>query len=158
MLNELKAKYKDKPDVLQRKTMELYKAQGVNPLGGCLPLVVQMPFFIALYSALSNSLDMYQAPFIFWIQDLSLPDTVLKIDGFLNLNILPLIMVATTYLQQKLTTVDTGVGGQQQMMVKLMPVIFIFIFWRMPSGLILYWIIQNVLQIAHQLYVNKKKA
>ncbi|HOW81449.1 MAG TPA: YidC/Oxa1 family membrane protein insertase, partial [Spirochaetota bacterium] len=84
--------------------------------------------------------------------DLSMPDTVLSVSGF-DLNILPLVMTGTTFLQQKLTTVDTG--QQQKIMMMLMPFIFIFIFWNMPSGLVLYWSLQNIFQIAHQLIINK---
>jgi YidC/Oxa1 family membrane protein insertase len=155
-MDELKVKYKDSPQKLQQATMELYKKNGVNPLSGCLPLIVQMPFFIALYSALSTSAPLSGAPFVLWIKDLSAPDTVLTLWGF-HLNILPLVMTATTFIQQKMSTVDTGVGGSQQMIMKIMPIFFIFFFWTLPSGLTLYWIIQNLLQIGHQLYVNKVK-
>ncbi len=153
-MNELKVKYKDRPDQLNKEVMKMYKANKVNPLGGCLPLILQMPFFFALWSALINSIDLWQAPFIFWIKDLSLPDTVLTISGF-NLNILPIVMTATSYIQQKLTTPAGGTNQQQKMMM-FMPLIFIFIFWNMPSGLVLYWTLQNVLQILNQIYVNKK--
>ena len=154
LMNEIKAKYKDKPDVMQKEMMKLYKEHKVNPMGGCLPILLQMPFFFALYSALINSIDLWQAPFILWMKDLSMPDTVLTISGF-NLNILPIIMTATTFVQQKMTTVDTGTGQQQKIMMTVMPFIFIFIFWTMPSGLVLYWALQNIFQIAHQLVVNK---
>ncbi|MBN1498784.1 MAG: membrane protein insertase YidC [Spirochaetes bacterium] len=153
-INELKTKYKDKPELIQRKTMELYKENQVNPMGGCLPLLVQMPFFIALYSALSNSLGMWDAPWIFWIKDLSSPDAAFSIGGF-DINILPLLMTVTTFFQQKMTTMDSG-NAQQQMMMKMMPLMMLFIFWSMPSGLILYWIVQNIVQIGHQWLVNKK--
>ncbi len=152
-LNELKAKYKDKPDLLQQEMMKLYRENKVNPMGGCLPLLLQMPFFFALYSALIDSIDLWRAPFIFWMKDLSMPDTVLTISGF-DLNILPIIMTASTFLQSKLSTVDTG--GQQKMMMMMMPLVFIFIFWSMPSGLVLYWALQNIFQIAHQLIINKR--
>lgn len=152
VIQELREKYKDKPDVLNKKIMEVYKKNKVNPMGGCLPLLLQMPFFFALYSALINSVDLWQAPFILWIKDLSLPDTVFTISGF-NINILPIVMTATTYLQQKMST---GEASQQQKMLLFMPLIFIVIFWNMPSGLVLYWIMQNVLQIAHQMIVNRK--
>jgi len=151
-INELRAKYKDKPDVLQKETLKLYQENKVNPLGGCLPILVQMPFFFALYSALINSIDLWNAPFILWIKDLSMPDTVATISGF-NVNILPIIMTLSTYLQQKMSTVDTG-SQQQKIMMSLMPLMFIFIFWSMPSGLVLYWTLQNVFQIANQLIVN----
>lgn len=159
-ITELREKYKDKPDVLNKKIMEMYKKNKVNPASGCLPLLLQMPFFFALYSALINSIDLWHAPFIFWITDLSLPDTIfnlkdLGIDYYFNINILPILMTGTTFLQQKMSTGD-AVGQQQKMMLMLMPLIFIVIFWNMPSGLVLYWIMQNVLQILHQLYINKR--
>lgn len=154
-LNKLKEKYKDKPDQLQKEMMKLYKENNVNPMGGCFPLLLQMPFFFALYSALINSIDLWNAPFIFWIQDLSMPDTVAMIGTF-KVNILPVIMTGTTFLQQKLTTVDTG--QQQKMMMMMMPVILIFIFWSMPSGLVLYWTLQNTFQVLHQVFINKRAA
>ncbi len=150
-LNELKVKYKDKPDMLQKEMMKMYKENKVNPMGGCFPLLLQMPFFFALYSALINSIDLWRAPFILWMKDLSMPDTVLTVSG-IDLNILPIVMTATTFLQQKLSTVE--VAGQQKVMMMLMPVMFIFIFWSMPSGLVLYWALQNVFQILQQVYVN----
>ncbi len=153
-INELKAKYKDKPDVMQREMMGLYKENKVNPMGGCLPILLQMPFFFALYSALINGIDLWQAPFMLWMQDLSMPDTIAQVAGF-NVNILPVLMTISTFLQQKLTTVDTGAGQQQKIMMTVMPLMFIFIFWSMPSGLVLYWTLQNVFQVAHQLVVNK---
>ncbi len=154
-MNELKEKYKGKPDVLNKEMMKLYKANKVNPLGGCLPMLLQMPFFFALWSALINSIDLWQAPFIFWMKDLSLPDTVAVIPFInINLNILPLIMTATSFYQQKL--MPSAAGGQQQKMMMLMPLVFIVIFWNMPSGLVLYWTLQNIMQILHQLYTNSK--
>jgi YidC/Oxa1 family membrane protein insertase len=153
-LEALKTKYKDKPEVLQRKMMDMYKENKVNPMGGCFPLLLQMPFFIALYSALISSMDLWNAPFILWMHDMSMPDTVATIAGY-NLNILPLLMTVSTFLQQKLTTVDTGQGQQQKMMMYMMPVIMIFIFWTMPSGLVLYWTLSNFFQVGHQLIVNK---
>ena len=152
-ITELREKYKDKPEVLNKKIMDLYKKNKVNPASGCLPLLLQMPFFFALYSALINAIDLWQAPFILWIQDLSLPDTIFKIYGF-NINVLPIIMTGTTYLQQRMTTGEAV--GQQQKMLMFMPLIFIVIFWNMPSGLVLYWIMQNALQMLHQFYINRK--
>jgi len=153
-INEIKAKYKDKPDVMQKEMMNMYRENKVNPMGGCLPILLQMPFFFALYSALINSMDLWHAPFIFWIKDLSMPDTVATIAGF-NVNILPVLMTISTFLQQKLTTVDTGQSQQQKMMMTIMPLVFIFIFWSMPSGLVLYWTLQNFFQVANQLIVNR---
>lgn len=150
-LNEIKAKYKDKPDLMQKEMMKLYRENKVNPMGGCFPLLLQMPFFFALYSALINSIDLWNAPFIFWMKDLSMPDTVATVAGF-SLNILPIIMTGTTFLQQKLSTVEAA--GQQKALMMIMPLMFIFIFWNMPSGLVLYWALQNVFQIMHQLFIN----
>lgn len=152
-VKEIQTKYKDKPEIMNKKIMDLYKKERINPFSGCLPLLLQLPFFFALYSALVNSIDLWKAPFIFWIKDLSLPDTVGQIAGF-NINILPLVMTLTTYLQQKMTPGSDS--AQQQVMLKILPFIFLFIFWNMPSGLIIYWIMQNILQILHQLFINYK--
>lgn len=157
-IKKMQAKYKDKPDVAQREMMRIYKENKVSPLGGCLPLLLQMPFFFGLYSALINSIDMWHAPFMLWIKDLSMPDTVFAVSGF-NINILPLLMTVSTIIQQKQTMVDTG-NQQQKMMMYMMPVILLFIFWNMPSGLVLYWLLQNLYQILNQTIVNRigKKA
>ena len=152
-ITELREKYKEKPEILNKKIMDLYKKNKVNPASGCLPLLLQMPFFFALYSALINAIDLWQAPFVLWIRDLSLPDTIFKISGF-NVNVLPIIMTGTTYLQQRMTTGEAV--GQQQKMLMFMPLIFIVIFWNMPSGLVLYWIMQNALQMLHQIYINRR--
>jgi len=152
-IKKLQEKYKDKPELIQKETMRIYRENKVNPLGGCLPLLLQMPFFFALYSALINSIDLWNAPFILWIRDLSMPDTVFSTSGF-NLNLLPLMMTVTTIIQQKQTMVDSG-NQQQKIMMYMMPVILLFVFWTMPSGLVLYWFLQNLYQILHQFIVNK---
>jgi YidC/Oxa1 family membrane protein insertase len=152
-LKKLQAKYKDKPEVLQQETVKLYKENKVNPLGGCLPLLLQMPFFFGLYSGLINSIDLWNAEFMLWIKDLSMPDTVYTTSGF-DINILPVLMIVTTIVQQRQTMVDTG-NQQQKMMMYMMPVILLFVFWKMPSGLVLYWFLQNLYQIMHQYIVNK---
>jgi YidC/Oxa1 family membrane protein insertase len=158
LVKKLQEKYKDKPELIQKETMKLYKENKVNPLGGCLPLILQMPFFFALYSALINSIDLWNAPFMLWIKDLSMPDTVLTISGY-NLNLLPLMMTVSTVIQQKQTMVDSG-NQQQKIMMYMMPFILLFVFWTMPSGLVLYWFLQNLYQILNQVVVNKigKKA
>lgn len=157
-IKKMQEKYKDKPEVAQREMMRIYKENKVSPLGGCLPLLLQMPFFFALYSALINSIDLWHAPFMLWMKDLSMPDTVYVLSGF-NINILPLLMTVSTLIQQKQTMTDTG-NQQQKIMMYMMPVILLFIFWNMPSGLVLYWFLQNLYQILHQGIVNKigKKA
>ncbi len=140
----LKEKFKNDPQRLSRETMKLYQEGGVNPLGGCLPMVLQMPIFFALYNVFSNTIELRQAPFLFWIQDLSVPDEIL-IAGF-GLHVLPLLMAVAMFFQQKMTMTDP----KQAALVYLMPVMMVFIFWSLSSGLVLYWTVFNVLSIAQQ--------
>ena len=153
-ITTLREKYKNDNQRLSRETMKLYKEEGVNPLSGCLPLLLQMPIFIALYNLFGKTIELRQAPFILWIQDLSLPDELL-IGGF-GLHVLPLLMAVSMFIQQKMTMKDP----KQAVLVYMMPVLMIFIFWSMSSGLVLYWTIFNVLTIGQQLLVNhfKKEA
>lgn len=159
-MERINEKYADNPQEKQKKIMELYKKHNVNPAKGCLPILIQIPIFIALYSAFSESIELWQSPFVFWMTDLSQPDTayVLK-DLFFwkdlnfHLNILPLFMVVSQLLQQRLTTVVTD--PQQKIMMYMMPVIMIFFFWTMPSGVTLYWTVQNILAIGWQLISNR---
>ena len=150
-ITALREKYKNDNQRLSRETMNLYKEEGVNPLGGCLPLLLQMPIFMSLYNLFGKTIELRQAPFIFWIQDLSLPDELL-IAGF-GLHVLPLLMSVSMFIQQKMTMKDP----KQAMLVYMMPVMMIFIFWSMSSGLVLYWTIFNVLTIGQQLLVNHLK-
>jgi YidC/Oxa1 family membrane protein insertase len=158
-INALRSKYKNDAQRLQRETMELYRANKVNPLGGCLPMVVQIPIFYALYVALSVSVEMQNAPFIcfgslprwvpvlggqdLWICDLAAHDPTY---------VLPLLMGASMFIQQKMQPV-MGDPRQAKMML-FMPVIFTFMFLNLPSGLVLYWTLSNVLQILQQHYMN----
>ena len=150
----LRDKYKNDNQRLSRETMKLYKEEGVNPLGGCLPLLLQMPIFISLYNLFGKTIELRQAPFTLWIQDLSLPDEL--IIGSFGLHVLPLLMAASMLIQQKMTMKDP----KQAVLVYMMPAVMIFIFWSMSSGLVLYWTTFNVLTIGQQLLVNhfKKKA
>lgn len=154
LINE---KYADDPKLKQEKTIELYKKNGTNPMAGCLPMLIQIPIFIALYTAFSDTVDLWNSPFL-WIKDLSEPDTVfttpkLAFIGALAINILPLIMVATQVVQSKMTTVSTD--PNQKMMMYMMPVIMLYFFWSMPAGVTMYWTMQNILSIAQQVYTNK---
>ena len=139
--------------------MELYKKYNINPLSGCLPIVLQMPIFIALYSALMKSIELRNTGF-FWIKDLSSPDAVrlpftLPFLGN-SINILPLIMVAAMVMQQKISTKTMGGAvtpeqkEQQKIMLIVMPIVFGFIFYSMPSGLVLYWVVNTALTIVEQ--------
>lgn len=152
-INALRSKHKSDPQRLQRETMELYRAHKVNPLGGCLPMVVQIPIFYALYVALSVSVEIQSAPFIcfgrlfgvdLWICDLAAQDPTY---------VLPLLMGASMFIQQKMTPV-MGDPRQAKMML-FMPVVFTFMFLNLPSGLVLYWTLSNVLQIAQQKYMQR---
>ncbi len=169
-LKELDVKYKKNPQQKQKALMELYKKEGVNPLGGCLPILLQLPFFYALWNVMPVLLDLKNANFL-WIKDLSSPDTVVNDLNLavttVNLNILPIIMTVTSILQMKFSPQTApNMGGDDKaqmakMMQYMMPAIFLFIFWNMPSGLVLYWTVQNILQIGHQLitnYLSKRKS
>lgn len=145
-MNEVKEKYKNDPQRMQKEVMELYKQHKVNPVGGCLPMVAQIPVFIALFNILKLSIELRGAPFAFWITDLSLKDPYY---------VLPIIMGVTTLLQQKMTPSTTTDPMQQKMML-MMPVVFTFIFLTMPSGVVLYWTVGNILAIAQQFYMNQK--
>jgi len=150
-ITALREKYKNDNQRLSRETMKLYKEEGVNPLGGCLPMLLQMPIFFSLYTLFGKTIELRQSPFALWIQDLSLPDELI-IGGF-GLHVLPLLMAASLFLQQKMTMKDP----KQAMLVYMMPVMMIFIFWSMSSGLVLYWTIFNILTIGQQVLVNKLK-
>ena len=159
-VNALRSKYKSDPQRLQRETMDLYRQNKVNPLGGCLPMVVQVPVFYALYVSLTVSPDLQNSPFIcfgrapdwmpllgsldLWICDLAAYDPTY---------ILPILMGVSMFVQQKMMPV-MGDPRQAKMML-MMPVIFTFMFLSLPSGLVLYWTLSNVLQIGQQYYMDR---
>ncbi|MCK4244486.1 MAG: membrane protein insertase YidC [Candidatus Omnitrophica bacterium] len=154
-LKDLKTKYKGNTQMMNKEMMELYRKYKINPLGGCLPMLAQMPVFIAFFFALRSAVFLRGAKFIFWIKDLSLPDTVIAISNFPGggINILPLLMGASMIVQQKMTTTDPS----QKMMAMMMPIFFTFIFYTFPSGLLLYWLVMNILSIAEQRLATGKK-
>jgi len=143
-MNRLKEQHKNDKARLQQEIMLLYKRRKINPMSGCLPMLIQIPVFIALYNALQNGIEMRHAPFFLWIMDLSAKDPIY---------VTPIIMGATMFIQQKMT--PTAGDPAQAKMFLLMPVMFTFLFLSFPSGLVLYWLINNVLSIAHQYYLNK---
>jgi YidC/Oxa1 family membrane protein insertase len=155
---ELKEKFKNDPQKMQKETMELYKKHKINPVGGCLPMLLQIPFFFALFSILSTAIELRQAPFIFWITDLAGPDNLFGLMLGLPFVIgpLPLLMGATMFIQQKMTPA-AGDPKQQKIML-LMPVIFTFMFLSFASGLVLFWLVNNILSIIQQFYINKQTA
>jgi YidC/Oxa1 family membrane protein insertase len=141
---ELKEKYKGDPARLNKEMMDLYKTHKVNPMGGCLPMLIQIPVFIALYRVLGNSIELRHAPFIFWLHDLSAKDPYY---------ILPILMGISMLVMQKMT--PTTMDPKQNMMMMLMPVVMVFMFINLPSGLVLYFTVSNLLQMAQQFYINK---
>lgn len=152
-MQALKEKHKGDPSRMNQEVMKLYKDAGVNPLGGCLPVLIQLPIFIALYSSIIVSIELRHAPFFLWINDLSQPDLLMSIAG-LPIRLLPIVMGVTMLVSQKLTPM-AGVDPMQQKILNLMPVFFTFISWGFPSGLVLYWIVNNLLQIVQQQVINR---
>lgn len=161
-IKKLQEKYKDDKEALNKETMKLYKEAGVNPLGGCLPLLLQMPVFIALFQVLRNTIELRNAPFVLWIDNLSAPDALFSFGASLPIlgdtfNLLPLIMGGAMVLQSKLGGGGAATpGAQQKMMQTMMPIVFTFIFYGMPSGLVLYWIVNNLLTITQQYIANRE--
>jgi YidC/Oxa1 family membrane protein insertase len=153
VMNELKAKYKDDPQRMNQETMKLYKEYGVNPFGGCLPMVVQIPIFFGFYGMLDKAIELRNSSFL-WVHDLSQPDTVFHVGG-IPINILPLVMAATQLWQMSITP-KTGDPAQQRMFL-FMPLIFLFICYNYASGLALYWTVQNLFFVA-QMYLTRKQA
>ncbi|MEW6041255.1 MAG: membrane protein insertase YidC, partial [Elusimicrobiota bacterium] len=152
-IKEIQLKYSKDPKRLNAEMLNLYKAQKVNPLGGCLPILVQIPIFWALFVTLRSTYELRKAPFVLWIDDLSTPDLIFSISG-IPVRLLPLLMGISMYVQQKLTTVT--MDQSQKMLTYIMPVMFTFIFWNFPSGLVLYWLVNNILSISLQYLISKK--
>jgi len=156
-LAQLKEKYKNDPQKLSQETMKLYKQYGVNPMGGCLPMLLQMPVFIGLFIVFRSTIQLRGAKFVAWIKDLSLPDTVAHLPfkfPFYGdcVNILPLIMGLAMFLQQRTTVRDP----RQAAMSYIMPIFFVLIFNNFPSGLILYWTLFNIFSTLQQVFMKEK--
>jgi YidC/Oxa1 family membrane protein insertase len=144
LMNELKTKYKDDKQRMNQEVMQLYKTHKVNPLGGCLPMLLQIPVFFGLYKALLYAIELRHQPFVWWIQDLSAKDPYY---------ITPIVMGATMVLQQKMT--PAAGDPMQQKLMMIMPIVFTFLFLNFPSGLVIYWLFNNILSIGQQYYINK---
>ena len=154
-MQELRTKYKDNPQKMQQATMALYKENKVNPLGGCLPMVIQIPVFIALFVVLRSAIELRFAGFL-WIEDLSQAENLLADKLPFPINILPLVMAATMVWQQKLTP-QAGDPRQQKMMATIMPVFMLFILYNFASGLVLYWTTNQCLMIAQMLLQKRRR-
>ncbi len=161
-IKALQAKHKETPQKLQQETMKLYKEKKVNPMGGCLPMFVQIPVFIALFTVLRNAIELRFAGFL-WIADLSTAENLLagQVPFVGSLNILPIVMSVSMIWQQKLSSPGTAATPEQQqqqkMMMFMMPIMMLFFFYSMPSGLVLYWTTSNLLMIAQTSLRNMKK-
>lgn len=156
-IKALQEKFKDDRQKQSEETFKLYRETGVNPLGGCLPMVLQLPVFIGLFYALQSSIDLRQAPFFLWINDLSAPATLFTLPGVdFPVRILPILMGASMLIQQKMMPQAGMDPAQAKMMLIMMPGMMLVISYTFPSGLVLYWMVSNVLGIAHQLYVRRK--
>ena len=156
-LSKLKEKYGDDKEKLNKELMQLYKTYKVNPMSGCLPMVLQIPVFFGLYKVLLQSIAVRHAPFMLWINDLSAPDRLMipgvNIPYLGGLPVLTLLMGASMYLQQKMS--PSSLDPTQAKVMQFLPLIFTFMFINFPSGLVLYWLVNNILSIAQQHYVNK---
>jgi YidC/Oxa1 family membrane protein insertase len=155
---EIKEKYKEDAQKMNQETMKLYSTYGVNPAGGCLPILLQMPVFIALWGLFQAAIDLRQQPFVWWIKDLSRPDVIydlgfkLPLFGIQQISGLAILMGLTTFIQQKMTMKDP----KQAALVYIMPVMLTILFMTFPSGLNLYYFMFNLFSIAQQYYINHK--
>jgi len=155
-MEKIRKEFKDDPQRMNMEVMELYKRHKVNPAGGCLPMLLQLPIFIGLFVTLRTVIELRGAPFVLWIKDLSLPDALplpfnVPYIGS-AMNILPILMTAATFLQQKFS--GTAAGSSQSMMW-IFPVVMLFIFYNFPSGLVLYFLCSNVFTILSQIWINR---
>ena len=144
-IQTLKERHKDDRQKFQMEMMAMYKKEKVNPMGGCLPILIQIPVFLAFYWALLESVEMRHAPFMLWLQDLSAPDPYY---------VLPVLMGLTQFLMTKLN--PAPMDEIQKKVMMFMPIVLIFIFINFPQGLVLYWVVNNILSMAQQWYINKK--
>lgn len=155
-MKELQEKYRNDPKALQTAMQKLYREEGVNPLGGCLPLLMQMPVFFALYRVLANSVQLRGAEFLLWIKDLSTPEILIPFGspmlGLDGIGLLAVLMGVSMFLQQKMTTVDQSQKG----MTYILPIFMTYLFMRFPAGLTLYWFMNNLLTIGQQQMINKQ--
>jgi YidC/Oxa1 family membrane protein insertase len=152
-IKALQEKYKSDATRLNAEMMNLYKTHKVNPLGGCLPMLLQLPIFWALFTTLRNAYEIRGAGWILWVKDLSAPDTLMRVSGF-PINILPLIMGIGMLFQQKMMSVSTD--PMQEKMMYMMPVLFTFMFWNFPSGLVLYWLVNSIVSMSEQYIIMKR--
>lgn len=156
---QIQDKYKNDPVKSQKEIMELYKRNKVNPISGCLPMLIQFPILIAMFRLLPEAIELHGMPFILWMKDLSAPDHFLELPFTIPilgswLNVLPILMVASQIGYQKLMP-QAAAQPEQKIIMNIMPFFFGFICWTFPSGLVLYWIFQNIFSMVQQLWINR---
>ncbi len=154
---KLRERFKDDPAKMNQEMMTLYKTYKVNPVGGCLPMLIQIPFFFALYRVLMAAIELRHAPFMLWINDLSAPDRLwigFDIPYLHGLPIMTLLMGASMYLQQKMT--PTTMDPTQARIMQFLPIVFTVMFINFASGLVLYWFVNNLLSILQQYLINRQ--
>jgi len=163
MMAKIREKYKGNKQEMNKQLMGLYKTYKINPMGGCLPMVIQIPVFFALFRVLPNSIELRHAPFALWIKDLSAPDRLFSFPFEIpfmappyGIPVLTLIMGASMFIQQKMTPTP-GDPAQAKMMMML-PIVFTFLFINFPSGLVLYWLVSNILSIAQQYRITRQSS
>lgn len=158
-VNALKSKYKNDPQRVQRETLDLYRKYGVNPMGGCLPMLAQIPIFYALYVALSVAVELQNAPFLCFGRVFGRDVWICDLAGYDPTYVLPILMGLSMFVQQKMTPMGPMSDPRQaKMMTIVMPAVFTFMFWTLPSGLVLYWFVSNVLQILQQCYMERSRS
>jgi YidC/Oxa1 family membrane protein insertase len=150
-MERVREKYKNDPQAMNTAVMALYKEHKVNPAGGCLPMLVQMPLFVALYQVLFNAIELRQAPFVLWMNDLSAPDLLFSVGGF-PVRLLPVLMAGSSFLQMKMTPTDP----RQASTMYMMNVVMLVFFYNLPSGLVLYWTVMNLLTALQQWMVLRQ--
>jgi YidC/Oxa1 family membrane protein insertase len=154
LVTAAKEKYKNDPQKQQAAMMAIYKEHGINPMGGCLPMLVQIPVFFALFIVLRGAIELRFSRFL-WIADLSRPENLFASVVPFGVNFLPILMGVTMWLQQKMTPTS---DPQQQKMMAFMPILFTVLFYAFPSGLSLYWTTNQVLMIAQLAWMRRKRA
>ena len=149
-VKSIQTQFKNDPTRMNKEMMELYRRHKVNPMGGCLPMIIQIPIFISFYQVLSQFVEL-KGVSLWWIKDLTQPDRLTKIPGIgIDFNLLPILMIGTMIWQQKVTPQQSMSSPEQAKMMQFMPIMFGFFFYQLPAGLVLYWTLNNLLTVIHQ--------
>ena len=161
LMTKIREKYKDDKEQMQRELMGLYKTYKINPMGGCLPLLLQFPILFAMFRILGNSIELRHAPFMLWITDLSAPDRLFNFPFSIpfmsppyGIPVLTLLMGASMFIQQKLN--PTPPDPMQAKIMQMLPIVFTIFFIFFPAGLVLYWVMNNILSITQQYVITKR--